>query len=107
MLILGDALLSLLAAIGLASLIWFFAAVLLRPRRVPMEDSLAVLIAHGSAEELEQRVRALVRLRREERAFSRIVILDRGLDEEAKARARLLCREAYGVELIEDGKFTR
>ncbi len=105
MLILGDGVLAVLAAIGLASLIWLFAGVLRCPHRGTSDETLALIVAQGSADTLEQSVRTLARLRTDERVFSRIVILDRGLNAEAKARARLLCREGNGVELIENGEF--
>ncbi len=106
MVLLGDAVIAVLAAVGLASLIWLSHS-LLQPRRSALSNTLALVIAHGSAEELEQDVRTLARLRREERLFSRIVIFDGGMDEEARKRARLLCREVSGVELVQNIKTNR
>jgi len=101
MLIMQDALLAVLAAVGLTSLIWLAFGVLRRPRRAAREETLALILARGSGETLEQSVRELARLRTDERIFSRIVILDRGLDAEARVRAELLCRGVSGVELID------
>lgn len=95
MLILADALLALLAAVGLASLAWFVFIAHFRPPRA--EETLALVIARGEAENLEQTVRALSR----QKLLSRILILDGGLDAEAKARAELLCRELGNTELVE------
>lgn len=98
--LLTDSVLAVLAAVGLASIFWLVLTPLLRPR-CAADNTLALVAASGSAEDLEQSVRMLVRLRAEERVFSRIVILDGGLDEEARARANLLCRKYRGVELRE------
>lgn len=95
MLILQDALLALLAAVGLVSLVWLVAAARFRPQRA--EETFALVIARGGAESLEQTVRALAR----QKLLTRILILDGGLDAEAKARARLLCRELGNTELVE------
>lgn len=95
MLILADALLALLAAVGLASLVWLVFVARLRPRQT--EETLALVIARGEAGDLEQTVRALSR----QKLLSRILILDGGLDAEAKARAELLCRELGNTELVE------
>lgn len=95
MLILADALLALLAAVGLASLAWLVFGAHFRPPRA--EEALALVIARGEAENLEQTVRALSR----QKLLSRILILDGGLDAEAKARAELLCRELGNTELVE------
>lgn len=97
--LLTDGVIAVLAAMGLASVLWLVLTPLLRPRCAA--ETAALVSARGSAEDLEQSVRALVRLRTEERVFGCIVILDRGMDEEARARARLLCRRYRGVELRE------
>ena len=95
MLILADALLAMLAAVGLASLVWLVFGAQFRPPRTA--ETLALVIARGDAEHLEQTVRALSR----QKLLSRILILDGGLDAEAKARAELLCRELGNTELVE------
>lgn len=100
MVLLEDGVLAVLAAVGLASLIWLGYS-LLQPRCGVFLNTAALVWASGSAEELEQSVRALSHIRTQERVFSRIVILDCGLDDEARARARLLCRKYRGVELKE------
>lgn len=87
-----DGLLALLAAIGLASLLWALVRGLLfiRPRR--RGEAVVLLPARGDGENLEEQVRFLEALNREEGLFSAILLTDCGLTEEGRQMARLLSR---------------
>lgn len=88
-----DGVIALLAAIGLASLMWtavravFFAG---QPRR---QGAAALIPAQGDGETLEQQVHALQMLRREQGVFGMILLVDCGLSDEGRKLAQLLVRE--------------
>lgn len=89
-----DGLLALLAAIGLASLLWgavrglFFS----RPR-LRGTGAMALLPARGDGESLEEQVRCLGALGRETGCFSRILLADCGLSDEGRQRAAILAAD--------------
>ncbi len=93
-----DALIALLAAIGLASLIWLFVRTLLF-RPVISHSALVLLCARGDGQELEQQVRALVMLRRERGIVGEILVVDCGLSEEGRHLCYLLARQEHSVTL--------
>ena len=102
-----DAILSLLAAIGLSSLIWILVrALFFLP---PTTHSAIVLIcARGDGEELEQQVRTLLLLRRQYGIVEQILLVDCGLSEEGSRICRLLARGEHIVTLCasdEIGKY--
>ena len=91
-----DGLLALLAAIGLASLLWgavrglFFS----RPRlRGTGTGAMALLPARGDGAHLEEQVRCLGALGRETGCFSRILLADCGLSDEGRQRAAILAAD--------------
>ena len=94
-----DGLVALLAAIGLASLLWavvrglFFS----RPRTRPA--ALALLPARGDGERLEEQVRELAALDRDSGCFSAILLADCGLSEEGRQLAGLLAAAHPRVQL--------
>ena len=98
-----DGILALLAAIGLASVIWTLVrAVLFRP---PARQGIVVLIcARGNGEELEQQVRELTILRRERGVVGEIFLVDCGLSEEGRQICRLLARGDRRVTLCKSGE---
>jgi len=97
-----DGILALLAAIGLASVIWTLVrAVLFQP---PARQGVVVLIcARGDGEELEQQVRELTVLRRERGVVGEIFLVDCGLSEEGRKLCRLLARSDRRVTLCQSG----
>ena len=94
-----DGLVALLAAIGLASLLWavvrglFFS----RPRTRPA--ALALLPARGDGERLEEQVRELAALDRDSGCFSAILLADCGLTEEGRKLCGLLAGEDRWVSV--------
>ena len=103
----SDAVIAVLAAVGLAALLYALINALTRPCK-PFQGDAAVLVpcrGDGSAR-LEAAVRALVRARCTCGGFRRIVILDCGMDEDARAVAALLCREAFDVTLCRAENYT-
>ena len=98
--LLEDAVVALLASVGLAELLWIVVrlALDLGPKR-RMERVAAVVLAVGSGAGLEQTVRTLDQLRRESGGFRQIVMLDCGLSEEGVMVASLLAREDRAIAL--------
>lgn len=98
-----DGILALLAAIGLASIIWTLVrTVLFQP---PMRQGIVVLIcARGDGEELEQQVRELTVLRRERGIVGEIFLVDCGLSEEGRHICRLLARSDRRIILCKSGE---
>ena len=96
--LLEDAVVALLAAIGLGQLLWLGARLFwgLTPQR-RMDHVAAVVPAAGGGAGLEQTVRTLDQLRRETGAFRRIVMLDCGLSQEGSMVAALLAQEDRAI----------
>lgn len=89
-----DGLVAMLAAIGLASMMWAAVkTVLYTPAARRRQGAAALVPAQGDGELLEQQFRSLQRLRRDLGAFDRILVVDCGLSEEGVKLARLLVRE--------------
>lgn len=87
-----DGLVAMLAAIGLASLMWAVVKAVLYPAPERRRGAAALVPAQGDGEGLEQQVRTLQRLRREQGIFDRILVMDCGLNEEGLRFARLLVK---------------
>ena len=89
-----DGLLALLAAIGLASLLWgavrglFFS----RPR-LRKTTAMALLPARGDGAHLEEQVRCLAALGRDTGCFHAILLADCGLSDEGRQRAAILAAD--------------
>lgn len=95
-----DGLIAVLAAVGLASLLWLLVTALRRPRRYAC-TTVALVRAGNDAAALEQTVRAL-------RGFPRVLVLDGdALGEEAREVAVLLCRDDPRVTLCTCRALTR
>ena len=102
-----DAIIALLAAIGLSSLVWVLVrAIFFLP---PTAHSAIVLIcARGDGEDVEQQVRTLLLLRNQYGIVGQIVLVDCGLSEDGKRICRLLARSEHIVTLCasdEIGKY--
>ena len=100
--LLEDAVVALLAAIGLGQLLWLGARLFwgLTPRR-RMDHVAAVVPAAGGGAGLEQTVRAALWLRRTGLWRGEVVIEDQGLTVDGRALARLLAEEP-GVSFTGD-----
>ena len=91
--LLQDGLVAMLAAIGLASIMWMVVkAVLYAPMERRRQGAVALIPAQGDGECLEQQVRAVSLLRREQGVLG-AVLVDCGLSEEGLRLAQLLARE--------------
>lgn len=98
-----DGILALLAAIGLASVIWTLVrAVLFQP--AARKGVVVLICARGDGEELEQQVRELTVLRRERGVVGEIFLVDCGLSEEGRKLCRLLARGDRRVTLCQSGE---
>jgi len=86
-----DGLVAVLAAIGLASLMWSVVkAVLYGPRQEKRQGAVALIPAKGDGEHLEEQVRSLGVLRREQGIFGPVLLVDCGLTEEGRKLCALL-----------------
>ena len=97
--LLQDGLVAMLAAVGLATILWMVASLFLRNRRRLFSNVAAVVQARGAGENLEYTVRTLSQLRYERGAFGTILILDCGLSGEGRELAQLLIQEEDCVAL--------
>ena len=89
--------LAMLAAIGLATLLWLAVSVFLRLRRETLHHVVAMVPARGAANGLEHTVRTLEQLRYEQGGFGSIVIVDCGLNEVGRQVAALLRQSASEI----------
>ena len=92
--LLQDGVIAALAAVGLATIVWFTVTAVIVPAR-------------GAAEALEHTVRTLESERYASGGFSRIIIADCGMDEDAQRVAQLLCRESFDVTVCPQGDLAR
>ena len=89
--LLQDGLVAMLAAIGLASIMWMVVkAVLYAPLERRRQGTVALIPAQGDGERLEEQLRFLDGLRRERGLSGRALLVDCGLNEEGRKLARLL-----------------
>ena len=94
-----DGLVAMLAAIGLASLMWTVVRAALFSRPEQKQDILVLLPAQGDGENLEQQVRQLSRLRYEQGVLGMVLLVDCGLSEEGRKLAKVLSREDRWVSV--------
>lgn len=94
-----DGLVAMLAAIGLASLMWKVVRAALFSRPEQKQDILVLLPAQGDGENLEQQVRQLSRLRYEQGVLGMVLVVDCGLSEEGRKLAKVLSREDRWVSV--------
>ena len=104
MALLQDGLIAFLSAVGLTTVIWLAAGVLLRRGRPTVPDLLLVLPLRGEALTMEADVRELRRLR-SQLPGARIVLADCSLTADAKALARYLAEREPGAELMNAKEF--
>lgn len=88
-----DGVVALLAAIGLACVVWTVvrAALYTGPER--RKSVVALLPAAGGGDGLEEQVKTLRALRSEQELFGMVLLVDCGLSEEGRRLAQLLARE--------------
>ena len=97
--LLQDGLVALLAAIGLATLLWLIVSVFFRLKKETLHHVTAMVPARGGANGLEHTVHTLEQLRYEHGGFGAILIVDCGLNEVGRQVAALLSREDRDVAL--------
>ena len=88
-----DGVVALLAAIGLASLVWTAVRAVLFAGPERRREIGLLLPAQGDGENLEQQVRQLSRLRYEQGVLGMVLVVDCGLSEEGRKLAKVLSRE--------------
>lgn len=96
-----DGLVAMLAAIGLASVMWTAVKAVLFAGENRRTEIAALLPAQGSGEHLEEQVNVLQRLRQEQGVFGKALLVDCGLTEEGRKIADLLARKHRWVILCE------
>ena len=96
--LLQDGLVAMLAAIGLASMMWVVVkAVLYAPLEWRRPGAVALIPAQGDGDGLEEQVRTMERLRKEQALVGTVLLVDCGLTEEGLRLARLLARDRRWV----------
>ena len=89
---------TLLASVGLASILWIVLARRIFPASTG-EDLFAIVRGRGRGDALEQDIRDLLWLRQRGFFHGIVLIVDCGLDEEGLALARLLCANDEDIRL--------
>lgn len=96
-----DGVMALLAALGLASILWTIARAVLFAGPECRRELAALLPAQGDGERLEEQLRVLQALRQEQGLFGRALLVDCGLNEEGRRLADALARKHRWVVLCE------
>lgn len=104
MALLQDGLIAFLSAVGLTTVVWLVAGVLLRTGRPTVPGLLLVLPLRGEALAMEADVRELRRLRNQ-LPGAKIVLADCGMTQDAKAQARYLAEREQNAELVDAKEF--
>ena len=96
-----DGLVAMLAAIGLASLMWMVVRALFFAQPERRQGVVALIPAQGDGDALEQQVHTLERMRREQGVLGMILLVDCGLTDEGQRVSRLLALEDRWVALCQ------
>lgn len=96
--LLEDGLIALLSAIGLTSVVWIIAGILMPAGKCTNPELLLVLPLRGEAPAMEADFRELRRARRSLPGAT-IVLTDCGMTEEARKLAEYFCEKESGVAL--------
>ena len=104
MALLQDGLIAFLSAVGLTTVIWLVAGVLLHAGRPTVPELMLVLPLRGDAPAMEADMRELRRLRNQ-LPGARIVLADCGLTAEARALARYLAEREESAEVVDAKEF--
>ncbi len=102
-----DGLVALLAAIGLASIMWTVVRAVLFAGGDRRREIAALLPAQGGGEHLEEQLQVLQRLRQEQGVFGRALLVDCGLNEDGRKLAELLVSKHRWVSLCEKDEIGR
>lgn len=94
-----DGLVAMLAAIGLASLMWTVVRAVAFSRPERKQGAFVIIPAQGDGENLEQQVHQLSHLRYEQGLVGMILLVDCGLSGEGRKLAELLAREDRWVSV--------
>ena len=94
-----DGLVALLAAVGLASIMWTAVRAVLFAGPERRVEIAALLPVQGDGGELEEQILVLRSLREEQGMFGRALLVDCGLSEEGKRLAGILARKHRWVTL--------
>lgn len=100
MYLLQDGILAFLSAVGLTTVIWFAAGVLLRTGRPTIPGLMLVLPLRGEALSMEADVRELRRLQNQ-LPGAKIVLSDCGMTAEARALAEYLAARQDNAEIVQ------
>ena len=94
-----DGIIALLAAIGMATLLWWTvqALIFVPPRH---RDAVVLVTARGDGGDLEAQIRTLLLIREEKQVVGEILLVDCGLTEDGKILCRHLARQYRLVTLI-------
>ena len=104
MALLQDGLIAFLSAVGLTTVIWLVAGLLLRSGKPTIPGLLLVLPLRGEALAMEADVRELRRLRNQ-LPGAKIVLADCGMTEDARVLACYLAEREQNAELIDVKNF--
>ena len=104
MVVLQDGLIAFLSAVGLTTVIWLSAGILLHTGKPSVPELMLVLPLRGAAPAMEADVRELRRLQRQ-LSGARIVLVDCGLTSDARALACCLAEREQDMELVEAQEF--
>lgn len=92
-----DGLVAMLAAVGLASLMWAVVRIAAFPSGRSRRPAVAVVPAAGDGAGLEGQIRFLLQIRGEQGVFSRILLVDCGLNDEGRRAAGVLAKGSQVV----------
>ena len=104
MALLQDGLIAFLSAVGLTTVVWLAAGVLLHAGRPAVPELMLVLPLRGEALAMEADVRELRRLQNQ-LPGAKIVLADCGMTEEARGLARYLAEREKNAELVDTKNF--
>lgn len=102
--LLQDGVIAFFSAVGLTTVVWFFAGAFLRAGRPVIPGLLLVLPLQGEALAMEADVRELRRARHS-LPGSKIVLADCGLTEDARALAQYLADREESIVLVDGEPF--
>ena len=85
-----DGVIAMLAAVGLASMIWTVVKAVLFAGAERRVEIAALVPVQGDGEGLEEQLRFLLRMREEQRLFGRALVVDCGLSEEGRRLVEML-----------------
>ena len=105
MVLLQDGLIAFFSAVGVVTVVWMAAGVLLRAGRPTIPGLLLVLPLRGEALAMESDVRELRRVRHQ-LPGAKILLADCGMSEDALALARYLAEREENAALIDAKEWT-